>query len=126
MAAALVAANTNAGKHSRRGLKRTPSLQHSGFRSFQHEIEIASTEEKHVRADNLAGFRKAHEDGARMTATLQKKIVAEKVTWQERFVCLTDGTSATPTKHAICPTQCASPTECSSQLRSFSCVFAMH
>ena len=91
MAAVIVAANLHHAK-TKGGLKRTQTL-HSGFRSFQNEIDLASNEEKHVRSDNLAGFRKANEEGARLTGTLQKKIVAEKVTWQDRFICITDGTT---------------------------------
>jgi hypothetical protein len=96
MVTVIVAANLHHGKHSKKGLKRNQTLN-SGFRSFQDEIDLASIEEKHVRSDNRAGHRKANEEGARLTGTLQKKIVAEKVTWQDRFICITDGTNCEPT-----------------------------
>ena len=96
IAAVIVAANLHHGKHSKGGLKRNQTL-HLSFRSFQNEIDLASNEEKHGCSDNLAGFRKANEEGARLTGTLQKKVVAEKVTWQDRFICITNGMNCGPT-----------------------------
>ena len=54
-------------------------------------LDPVKQEQEDVRSENLTGHRKAHEEGARKTATLQKKVIVEKVSWVDRFVCLTDG-----------------------------------
>ena len=78
--AAVIVAHANVNKKGVGAQKHHPSRRSSVLDSDKQEPE-----------ENLTGHRRAHEKGARKTATLQKKIVVEKVSWADRFVCLTDG-----------------------------------
>ena len=80
----MVVAHANVNKKGIGAHKNHPSRRSSLLDSGKQEPED-------VRSENLTGYRRAHEKGARKTATLQKKIVVEKVSWVDRFVCLTDG-----------------------------------